>query len=151
MTATKSRAVKAGLEHAAAICAANGTALTALRQSVLQLVLRADGPLTAYQLLDRLKTTRASAVPATIYRALEFLTENGLIHKVERLNAFVPCVDHDHGHQAVQFLICGTCGTVAELEDDAIAQALAKAADRQGFTPKRAVVELDGTCAACRT
>jgi Fur family zinc uptake transcriptional regulator len=150
MSTKKSRAVKAGLEHAAAICASNGTALTALRQSVLQLVLQAEGPLTAYQLLDRLKALRASAVPATIYRALEFLTENGLVHKVERLNAFVPCTDHDHGHRAVQFLICRRCGTVAELEDDAIAKALAKAAADKGFVPQRALVELDGTCAACR-
>lgn len=141
--------INAGLDHAAKICAEHGAALTDLRRTVLQLVLEAETPLTAYQLLDRLKEIRKSAVPPTIYRALDFLTEQGLIHKVERLNAFIPCIDHDHGHHAVQFLICGSCGTVAEIEDAAISRALAKAANREGFTPNRAMVEVDGTCAAC--
>jgi len=137
------------LARAAKLCAERGTALTALRKTVLALVLGAKMPLTAYQLLDQLKDIRKSAVPPTIYRALDFLTQNGLIHKVERLNAFVPCIDHDHGHHAVQFLICGTCGTVAEIEDGAIAQALKTAAAKAGFKPSRAIVELDGTCAQC--
>jgi Fur family zinc uptake transcriptional regulator len=138
------------IEHAAKLCAANGATLTELRRTVLELVLEAPGPLTAYQLLDRLKATRKSAAPPTIYRALDFLNQQGLIHKVERLNAFIPCIDHDHGHHDVQFLICGNCGTVAEIEDDAISKALAMAAAKQGFRPSRAVVELDGVCAACR-
>jgi Fur family zinc uptake transcriptional regulator len=143
------QSVADGLERAAKLCAERGTTLTALRKTVLELVLGSKMPLTAYQLLDQLKDIRKSAVPPTIYRALDFLTQNGLIHKVERLNAFVPCIDHDHGHHAVQFLICGRCGTVAEIEDGAIAQALQTAAAKAGFTPSRAVVELDGTCAEC--
>jgi Fur family zinc uptake transcriptional regulator len=153
MSLKKRKAIEGDLERAEKLCAAHGTTLTELRKTVLRLILEGPGPLTAYQLLDKLKETRKSAVPPTIYRSLEFLTENGLIHKVERLNAFVPCVDHDHGHHAghhaVQFLICGTCGTVAEIEDDAISGALATAAKKQGFTPSRAIVELDGTCASC--
>jgi Fur family zinc uptake transcriptional regulator len=143
------QSVADGLERAAKLCAERGTTLTALRKTVLELVLGSKMPLTAYQLLDQLKDIRKSAVPPTIYRALDFLTQNGLIHKVERLNAFVPCIDHDHSHHAVQFLICGRCGTVAEIEDGAIAQALQTAAAKAGFTPSRAVVELDGTCAEC--
>jgi Fur family zinc uptake transcriptional regulator len=149
MSAQEIDVIKDGLSHAARVCAANGVTLTGLRQTVLQLILEATGPLTAYQLLDKLKETRKSAMPPTIYRSLDFLVANGLIHKVERLNAFVPCVDHAHNHHAVQFLICGTCGAVAEIEDAAIAKALARAADRQGFRPSRAVVELDGICALC--
>jgi Fur family zinc uptake transcriptional regulator len=144
-----SRSVGAALEQAEKLCAGQGAALTDLRKTVLQLVLESNAPLTAYQLLDRLKETRKSAVPPTIYRALDFLVARGLIHKVERLNAFVPCIDHDHGHHAVQFLICGRCGTVAEIDDDAISTALAKAAQKSGFTPSRAIVEVDGLCASC--
>jgi Fur family transcriptional regulator, zinc uptake regulator len=149
MNTKKRRDIEKRLHEAAIICAKHGAQFTELRRSVLNLILEADGPLTAYQLLDRLKETRKSAVPPTIYRALDFLIEQGLIHKIERLNAFISCTERDHDHHAVQFLICGRCGTVAEIEDHAISKALERAAERQGFHPKNAVVELDGTCADC--
>jgi Fur family zinc uptake transcriptional regulator len=104
---------------------------------------------TAYQLLDQLKATRKGAVPPTIYRALDFLIANRLVHRIERLGAFIPCAEAEHEHADVQFLICGRCGTVAEIEDSGVAAALAKAAAREGFRPSTAMVELDGTCAAC--
>ena len=144
-------AATATLDAAAAACARHGAQLTTLRRAVLQLILESDGPATAYQLLDRLKASRAGAAPPTVYRALDFLLEQRLIHKVERLNAFIPCAEasHEHDHHAAQFLICRQCGTVAEIEDDAVAKALAQAAARQGFQPRDAVVELGGICAVC--
>src|ERR1700723_3579732 len=114
MNTKKRHDIEKRLHEAATICAKHGAQFTELRRSVLNLILEADGPLTAYQLLDRLKETRKSAVPPTIYRALDFLIEQGLIHKIERLNAFISCTEGDHDHHAVQFLICGRCGTVAE-------------------------------------
>jgi len=147
---TKDRAqIEARLDAAAEVCAGNGAQLTELRRSVLDLILQADGALTAYRLLDRLQETRKGAVPPTIYRALDFLLKQGLIHRVERLNAFVPCSDAGQHRHVAQFLICSACGTVAEIEDHAVAQALARAAARAGFHPGNAVVEIDGTCAAC--
>ncbi len=142
-------AVERRLQEAAEICTRHGAQLTELRRIVLTLVLEADGPLTAYQLLDRLKEIRKGAVPPTIYRGLDFLIEHGLIHKIERLNAFIPCADMEHNHHDVQFLICRNCGTVAEIEDHTVAKALERAAEKQGFHPHNAMVELDGTCAAC--
>ncbi len=124
--------------------------MTELRTAVYRLILDATVPLTAYQLLDRLKEQRTGAVPPTVYRALNFLLEQHLIHKVERLNAFLPCAEggsHDH---AAQFLICARCGTVAEIEDRAVSAALESAARRSGFWAKATTVELDGTCSACR-
>jgi Fur family transcriptional regulator, zinc uptake regulator len=141
-------AVDAELDRAARACARQGAQLTELRRRVLGLILEADGPLTAYQLLDRLKETRKGAVPPTIYRALDFLLEQRLIHKVERLNAFVPCIESGHPHPA-QFLICRQCGTVTEIDDEAAANALEHAAERKGFHPRNTVVEIEGTCAAC--
>src|SRR5579863_5300595 len=112
--------VRMQLEMAAEACARRGAQLTELRRQVLGLILEADGPLTAYQLLDRLRETRKGAVPPTIYRALDFLMAQRLIHKLERLNAFIPCAESGHQH-AVQFLICRQCGRVAEIEDHAAA------------------------------
>jgi Fur family transcriptional regulator, zinc uptake regulator len=148
MKAKRRPAVAARLDKAAEDCARRGAHLTELRRRVLALIFEAGGPLTAYQLLDRLKQTRKGAAPQTIYRALDFLLEQRLIHRLERLNAFIPCADAGH-RQPAQFLICRECGTVAEIEDGAAAAALAHAARREGFHPRSTVVEIEGTCAAC--
>ena len=143
--------VAARLALAERTCAARGTRLTANRRDALALILAADRPVTAYVLLDQLKPTHPRAVPATVYRALDFLMEQGLVHKVERLNAYVGCVggsSHVHDHP-VQFLICRDCGGVTEVEDDEVAEALAHAAERTGFTPAHATVEVEGTCGDC--
>jgi Fur family zinc uptake transcriptional regulator len=138
------------LERAAEACAEEGGRLTDIRRQVLALVLRSGEPVGAYTLLDQLKAKKANATPATIYRALEFLQAHGLIHRLERLNAFIGCADAgEHHHHAVQFLICRTCGSVAEMEDFGIAEAVARAAERTGFRPALATVEVEGTCAAC--
>ncbi len=141
--------VAAQLEEAARACAREGGALTELRRQVLGLILEAGAPLTAYQLLDRLKETRKGAVPPTVYRALDFLLARRLIHKVESLNAFVPCIGPAHdGHQA-QFLICRSCGSVTEIADEAVARALGEAASRLGFRPSSALIEVSGACVQC--
>jgi Fur family zinc uptake transcriptional regulator len=144
------------LDAAAARCGRAGAQLTELRRQVLALVLEADQPLGAYALLDRLKAQRPGAAPPTVYRALDFLLEQGLIHKVERLNAFIGCVEaghdhgHDHGHEHDhQFLICGSCGATIELSDHAVTHALADAARRAGFQLRKTTVEAEGLCAAC--
>lgn len=143
------RDVAAQLQIAEQVCVQNGTQLTALRREVLALILKAETPITAYQLLDQLKSTRKSAVPPTIYRSLEFLLENRLIHKIERLNSYISCTEADHVHAEAQFLICKDCGTVLELEDHDVSTAVANAAAQQGFMPSRAVVEIDGLCSLC--
>ena len=147
------------LDRAEALCAGRGAQLTELRRQVLRLVLQAEQPMGAYALLDRLKGQRAGAAPPTVYRALDFLREQGLIHKVERLNAYVGCVEaaqhpvdcgctaeHDHPHQ---FLICHRCGATAEISDPAVMAALTAAAARAGFTLAQATVEAEGLCARC--
>lgn len=139
------------LSEAEAQCAARGAQLTPLRRLVLRLVLEAGQPVGAYALLERLKAERGqAAAPPTVYRALDFLLEQGLIHKVERLNAFLPCAEAHHGHDHDhQFLICRNCGRTAEVADHAVTHALADAARRAGFRLERATVEAEGLCAAC--
>lgn len=144
--------VEALLNGADAACAAAGARLTPLRRQVLGLVLESPQPIGAYALLDRLKASRTGAAPPTVYRALGFLLEHGFVHKVERLNAFVACgAAHDHeGHaHPAQLLVCSTCHAVTELDDHAVAHAIARAAGAAGFRPARATVEVEGTCARC--
>lgn len=131
------------------LCRERGIRLTAQRRRVLELICRADRPLGAYDLLAALRREQPRAAPPTVYRALDFLLEQGLIHKLETLHAFVGCNHPDHPH-ASQFLICDRCGEVTELVDAAIADSLGEAAAATGFRPARPVVEVSGTCAACR-
>jgi Fur family zinc uptake transcriptional regulator len=139
------------LARAEEACAAHGTRMTVNRRDVLALILAAEGPVTAYVLLDRLRQSHPGAVPPTVYRALDFLMGEGFVHKIERLNAYVGCVEaasHAHDHP-VQFLICRDCGGVTEVEDGEVAEALAHAAERTGFSPAHATVEVEGTCGNC--
>jgi len=142
------------LDRADAICAAKGSRLTDLRREVLGLILEAKAPTGAYDLLERLRATRDRAAPPTVYRALDFLLEHGLIHRLERLSAYISCVADPHEHEdhdhAAQFLICRNCRKVIEIEDDELAHALSDAAARLGFTVAGATIEAEGLCAACQ-
>lgn len=163
MTAeTFSPSTAAQLDRAEALCHARGSRMTDLRREVLGLVLESKGPAGAYELLERLRATRGGAAPPTVYRALDFLLEQGFVHRVERLAAFVGCIEaplHSHaahidgapsGHgHAAQFLICRRCGQVTEIDDHALAAALGVAARAVGFTVTGATIEAEGICARC--
>jgi Fur family zinc uptake transcriptional regulator len=145
-------ATAAKLDHAADICARRGSKLTELRRIVLGLILDAEAPTGAYDLLERLRSHRGASAPPTVYRALDFLLEQGFVHRIERLSAFVGCIEsgeHDH-HHAAQFLICRSCGQATEIEDANLAHALLHAAEAVGFKVTGATIEAEGTCARCR-
>lgn len=130
-------------------CRSRGLRLTPTRRRVLELLLAADGPVKAYDLLDQLKAERPGAAPPTIYRALDFLLENHFIHRLETLNAFVSCFHPEDEHQG-QFLICERCQAVTEIHDAAIVDKLRQAARDQQFNPTRQVLEIYGFCRECR-
>jgi Fur family zinc uptake transcriptional regulator len=151
MTHSNPTQMQARLDAARRRCEAAGGRLTDSRRSVLALLIEAHDPVSAYTLLDRLRERRGVATPPTVYRALNFLLEHGLAHRIERLNAFVACADDagaPHKH-AAEFLICRDCGGVTEIEDDRIGDAVREAAARSGFAPAGITVEVEGTCAAC--
>ena len=156
MTVEFSRRTMSLLSRAEGVCQQRGANLTELRRHVLGLILDAASPTGAYELLDRLRPTRRGAAPPTVYRALEFLLDQGLIHKVERLSAFVGCVagctanpdDGTHTH-AAQFLICRECGRVIEMQNHKVSAVLAQAAKEAGFSVSSATVEAEGLCSTC--
>lgn len=126
-------------------------ALTKNQSLVLTELQKADAPLTAYVLLDRLRDQGFRA-PLQVYRALERLQEVGFIHRLESINAFMACT-HDahngHHHGVAAFAICETCGRVDEFADHIIDDQLAIWTTMRGFRPLKTSVELRGTCAAC--
>jgi Fur family transcriptional regulator, zinc uptake regulator len=158
MTVEFSRRTQSLLARANEVCRQRGANLTSLRRQVLGLILDAASPTGAYELLDRLRLTRRNAAPPTVYRTLDFLIDQALIHKVERLSAFVGCVagctadpDEEAQTHAPQFLICRDCGRVVEMRNHDVSAVLAQAAEEAGFTVCAATIEAEGLCSTCRS
>jgi len=135
---------------AEALCAERGQRLTPIRRKVLGTLLASHKPLGAYEIIDRAALTGARPAPITIYRALDFLRDNGLVHRIESRNAFVACVNNHATGDLVVFLICERCGVVGEAPSAAVADQLKSAARAAGFTPKAPVIEISGVCSHCR-
>jgi Fur family transcriptional regulator, zinc uptake regulator len=139
-----------GILHAEQVCKKKAQKFTPIRRHVLQALLSSHRPLGAYEVIDELAKSMPRPAPITVYRALDFLIENGLVHRIESRNAFLACA-HDHDAAAmVAFLICERCGSVGEIPAAPVAQSLNAAARASGFAPKLSVVEITGTCAHCQ-
>jgi len=116
--------------------------------TVLNTLERSARPLSAYDILDRARSAALKA-PVQVYRALEKLENRGLVHRIEALNAFVACSDHDHPHRP-GFVICRDCGSVREFEDERVL-GIAEEAAGADFSVALVSLEVYGHCAACRT
>ncbi|WXL26115.1 Fur family transcriptional regulator [Ectopseudomonas mendocina] len=145
-----SHCVHHALTEAENICARQGLRLTALRKRVLELVWQSHKPLGAYDILAVLSEEDGRrAAPPTVYRALDFLLENGLVHRIASLNAFVGCSHPEHAHQG-HFFICRDCNAAIELESPAISEAISLCAENVGFAVESQTVEVVGQCSGCR-
>lgn len=140
--------IDTAIARARTLCEERAVQLTPLREKVLQIIWRSHKPVGAYQVLDELSRTHKAARPPTVYRALDFLIAEGLIHKIESLNAYLGCGEAGVAHTS-QFLICRACGTTEEIVDPKLDQALDAAAKRARFTIERKVVEIAGLCGRC--
>ena len=138
------------LAHAEALCVKRGERLTAMRRHVLEVLSRSHKPLGAYEIIDLVAARGPRPAPITIYRALDFLTGQGLVHRIESRNAFLACINNHASDAPVVFLICDECGAVGEAPSAAVAESLNAAAKSAGFTPKSPVVEIAGICAHCK-
>ena len=117
------------LLHAERVCARRAQKFTPIRRLVLQALLSSHRPLGAYEIIERL-AGRSRPAPISIYRALDFLRENGLVHRIESRNAFIACVHNHDSHDPVVFLICEKCGAVGEAASAAVADTI-KTASRK--------------------
>lgn len=140
---------KSALESAETLCRKKGVRLTAIRRRVLELVWNSHKAVKAYDILESLDASDGALAPATVYRALDFLQQQGLVHKVESLNAFVGCAHPADSHDC-QFFICDDCGDVSECCDNTLTQRIRKNATLAGFRPRRQMLEVRGTCSGCR-
>jgi Fur family transcriptional regulator, zinc uptake regulator len=139
----------AALHSAEAVCRQSGARLTRLRRNVLAILLAAERPLTAYEILDLLRPADRAATPAGVYRSLDFLTVHRLAHRIESSKAFVACVFPEHAHPS-QMLVCRRCGTAVETEDSRVVEAAENLGRRLGFALDRGALELTGLCPSCQ-
>lgn len=139
--------VEDALKAADRICDERELRFTDLRRRVLELIWENHGSAKAYDLLEKLGG-EFSAKPPTVYRTLDFLQENGLVHKINSLNAYVGC-SHPLKHKDCFFLICSVCNEVKECCASKVADALRKMARESGFTPHQTTLEIEGECLEC--
>lgn len=137
------------LAQAQAMVAERGLRMTPVRRRVLEILLEAHRAMGAYDVLTRLGAEGFGNQPPVAYRALDFLVEQGLAHRIRRLNAFAACMHPGTAHAPV-FLICRACDQVAEADGGGVGEALSTAAAAQGFAVERSTVEALGLCPACR-
>lgn len=140
------------LRHAEKTCARENLNFTRQRRQVLTALLESHVPASAYDVIDRLaKHGSERLAPVSVYRALEFLTQNNLAHRIESKNAFVAC---DRGAEcepgATLFLICDNCGIAAEAPSEALGRLVADETARRAFLPRTRIIEVRGLCARCQ-
>ncbi len=137
------------LHQAQLVCQKKGARFTKVREQVFLLLAENKSAVGAYDLLDQLKKLDPAAKPATIYRALDFLSKHGFVHKIESINAFVMCHHFGECNHPVQLLICDRCGDVKEIQSNNFDLALRTMADANGFTISHQIVEAHGSCKSC--
>jgi Fur family zinc uptake transcriptional regulator len=138
--------VSGALAAADTACAARKVQLTPVRRRVLEILLESHAAMGAYDVLARLNTEGLGSKPPVAYRALTFLVEQGFVHRIERLNAFIACAHPGAVHDPA-FMICRGCGNVAEAQADA---AMVKTAAQSGFQVEQTVIEAEGLCPSCQ-
>jgi Fur family transcriptional regulator, zinc uptake regulator len=136
------------ISEAETLCERAGTRLTDPRRRVLTLLANAKTPLKAYDLIARAGADGGAVKPPTVYRALEFLCQLGIIHRIEQDATYVACSHVGHGHLAALF-VCDNCHGVTEVHVDEIKTQLSTAAHKTGFSLAHLVIEGRGMCQAC--
>ncbi|MBL4609031.1 MAG: transcriptional repressor [Pseudomonadales bacterium] len=145
-----SQCIHHALCSAEKLCKENGFRLTNVRKRVLELIWESHQALGAYAILEQLGQEGVKPAPPTVYRALDFLLDAGLVHRINSLNAYIGCnhpKDHHHGSY---FLICQHCRIVAEIHDQAIDEEISALAKREAFIVCERALEISGICQRCQ-
>jgi Fur family zinc uptake transcriptional regulator len=147
--AERSTRAEAALAAAEAQCRALGVRLTPIRRQVLATLYGTHRPLGAYDLAEQLAPKGRRLAPITVYRALDFLIEQHLVHRLASRNAYVAC-PHGHGDATpIAFLICESCGGVDEIVSPSIAHAVSEILSAERFHSRKTTIEITGSCVHC--
>ena len=149
MNSGLSRSKQILFDKARSFCEEKGARFTPLRAQIYAILLQEDASIGAYDVLDKLKQTEDSAKPPTVYRALDFFLELGLVHKVESTNTFKACHHFGCSHP-VQFLICDSCDDVQEISSNGVKVTLEAQAKEKSFQIISQTIEAHGICEKCQ-
>ena len=147
-THNHSTCINDAIATAETYCRKKGLRFTPIRRKVLEILVQEHRAIGAYTILDRLRKNGFASQPPVAYRALDFLTANGLAHKVEKLNAFIACTRPSKQHMP-GFLICRICSSVAETSLNTAKSALGQVAREAKFSIEQFVMESEGVCSGC--
>ena len=140
--------IERAMREAESICQEKGLRFTDLRREVFRLIWLSHIPAKAYDILENLKGKEWSAKPPTVYRALDFLLETGLVHKLDSINAYIGC-SHPREHDGCYFLICTDCNEAKECCSPELTDAIELAWSKNSFRPKKVTLEVLGQCGEC--
>src|SRR5262245_61032346 len=138
------------VDAALALCRENRISLTPGRRRILELLAREGRPLGAYEMIDRVaEATGKRPAPISIYRALDFLLENSLIHRLASRNTYLACGHRHAAKEPIVFLICEVCGEVVEASSPEMREVLGALAEEVKFSARAQVMEVSGRCRTC--
>lgn len=146
---THHKCIDEAIKKAEFLCRTNKVFFTPLRKAILELIWQSHLPLKAYDILEQLKVKNSSARPITIYRSLDFLIENKMIHKIESQNSFFGC-SHPGEHRNCYFTICQKCNMVTELCNEEFSLQIEKQINKSCFQTKTIILEIQGLCSNCQ-
>jgi len=149
-SAPSARVVAARLAVAESLCAQRGQRFTPIRRKVLELLLRHGRSLKAYELLAAMQSEHPNAAPPTVYRALDFLLAEGLIHRLDAINAWVACVDAEDAHPDLLLIVCTQCGSVAEVHDPDLCQRVSARVAQMNYVATTHEIEIRALCPGCQ-
>lgn len=124
--------------------------LTSLRREVLYILWQADKPLKAYEILDTLVKTKSNAKPPSVYRALLFFLNHGIVHKIESIQCYTLCTFPVKHLVSEVLMVCNTCHHVTEIHDETLQALVFKLSDDNAFNLQQDAIELKGLCRSCR-
>ncbi|MDR1936217.1 MAG: transcriptional repressor [Candidatus Accumulibacter sp.] len=145
---TPAKAIAQGMIAAECLCARHGVRLTNLRRAILEILLAAGAPVKAYDILEMMRDRGQRITPATVYRTLEFLLQNGLIHRVNALNAYISCTCR-HDDNTLLMFICSECQAIKEIDDHDLYDYMQKRLEKSGLSLRDGCIEMQGTCREC--
>ncbi len=139
---------KTVIEHAKEVCRKGSLNLTPIRKKVLEIVASNHKPARAYDLLAKLKEGGFSDKPPTVYRALDFLIEHKMVHKLNTINAYVACFNNET-EEVSCFLICEKCQDIEEFQDEGIIKAIANISKSKNIDVRNINLEISFKCDQC--
>lgn len=141
--------INKAIKNANDVCKKNFNNLTDLRKRVLEIILSSKHKaIKAYDILEKLKNDDFSNAPPTVYRALDFLIENKIIHKINSINAYFACYEKNKTNQCY-FIICKKCSAINEYKSDVINLDIEKIAKKSKAKINSVNLEIEVECSDC--